>query len=68
MNLTQNMMEMLRGRYGLDRYDTSKDVHFRKMGPVDIVRECTEWKLGDPSWANVIAGWMKAAGAKPQDF
>jgi hypothetical protein len=42
MALTQNMMEMLRGRYGLDQHDTSKDVHFRNMEPVDIVRECTE--------------------------
>jgi hypothetical protein len=68
MKLTPRMMEMLRGRHGLNLDDTSKDAHFRKMEPVDIVRECTEWKLGDPSWANVIAGWMEAAGAKPQDF
>jgi hypothetical protein len=68
MKLTRNMMEMLRQRYALDADDSSKDVEILKMSPVDVVRDCTAWKIGDPSWANEIAAWMVHAGAKPQDF
>ncbi len=62
------MMEMLRGRYGLEPDDTSKDDAIRELSPENAVRECVGWELGDPTWANRIAGFMKAVGAKPEDF
>jgi len=68
MKLTAQMKEMLRGRCGLSPFDTSKDVAILEMSPVEVVRECTAWKLGDPFWATEIAAWMVAAGANPKDF
>ena len=62
------MMNMLRGRYGLEDGDTSKDEAIGELSPVEVVRECSAWKLGDPSWATEFAGWMEASGAKPEDF
>ena len=61
-------MEMLRGRRNLDEDDTSDDSEIEAMPPTKIVRECAAWRLGDPYWANTVAGWMAAAGAKPDDF
>jgi hypothetical protein len=68
MKIPEHMMKMLRGRYGLESDDTSKDRHIREMSPEQIVRECAGWKLGDPYWAKCIAGWMNAVGAKPENF
>jgi hypothetical protein len=33
-----------------------------------MVREAVGWELGDTSWAARIAMFMRAAGAKPEDF
>jgi hypothetical protein len=68
MKLTPTMMGMLRQRFGLNPDDTKKDAEILKLTPVEVVQECTAWQIGDPGWANQIAQWMKAAGAKPQDF
>ena len=68
MKLTPKMMGMLRQRFGLGEGDSSKDTEILKLTPVEVVQECTAWQLGDPGWADQIAGWMVAAGAKPQDF
>ena len=68
MKPTATMMRNLRGRFGLDDNDTSKDEAIMEMSPEDMVRECVVWELGDPSWASRIAGWMKAVGAKPENF
>ena len=68
MKLPATMMEMLRGRFGLDEDDITKDAEIEKLSPVEIVRECAAWKLGDQHWANVVARWMKAAEANPKDF
>jgi len=62
------MMEMLRGRRGLDEDDTRQDRNIEAMNPAEIVRECAGWRLGDRHWADIFARWMKAAGAKPDDF
>ncbi len=62
------MMEALRGRRDLAEDDTSQDKEIEAMDPVQIVKECAGWKLGDSYWANIFAHWMKAAGAKPDDF
>ena len=62
------MMTYLRGRYGLDSFDRSKDAAILELSPEDMVRECTGWKIGDPGWADTIAGLMVAVGAKPEDF
>ena len=68
MKIPEHMMRMLRGRCGVAGTDTSKDAAIRKMSPVEVVRECAAWTLGDPYWATRIAEWMKAVGAKPEDF
>jgi len=68
MKLTPKMMGMLRQRFGSSEGDDRKDAEILKLTPVEVVRECTAWQLGDPGWADQIAQWMKAAGAKPQDF
>jgi hypothetical protein len=68
MKLSGDMMECLRGRRDLDEDDTSQDSEIEAMSPVEIVKECAAWRLGDRSWANIFAHWMKAAGAKPNDF
>ena len=68
MKLPEHILRMLRLRHELDVLDTSSDADFREMTPVEVVRECVTWELGDPSWANHIAGWMHAVGAKPEDF
>ena len=62
------MMVYLRARFGLDCDDTSKDEAILEMTPVEIVRECTEWRLGNPSCANAVASWMECAGTEPEDF
>jgi hypothetical protein len=68
MDITRRMMKALRGRRDLEYNDSSQDEKILKMTPVQIVRECVAWELGDPSWADQIAHWMVAARARPQDF
>ena len=68
MELTESMMEMLRGRRGLDEDDTSQDDGIRAMAPSVIVRECTAWELGDGAWATRIARWMDKAGCTVVDM
>lgn len=68
MKLPPHILKMLRGRHGLADDDTSCDAEFRQMDPAVIVRECAGWTIGDPSWVTIIAGWMQAVGAKPEDF
>jgi hypothetical protein len=65
---TYSMWIALRGRRGLEEDDKSQDAEIVKMDPVKAVKECVGWELGDPSWAERIAGWMVAAGADPKDF
>ena len=62
------MMVCLRGRRNLDENDTSQDAAIQAMNPVEIVKECGAWRLGDRYWANIFAYWMEAAGANPHDF
>ena len=66
--LPMSMREQLRGRYGLEPSDGSKDEAIAELSPADMVREAVGWELGDPSWAARIAMFMRAAGAKPEDF
>lgn len=66
--LPMSMREQLRGRYGLEPSDGSKDAAIAELSPADMVREAVGWELGDPSWAARIAMFMRAAGAKPEDF
>lgn len=66
--LPNSMMVMLRGRLRLEEADTSKDDVILSMTPVEIVRECTTWRIGDPYWADCIAKWMVAAKASPENF
>lgn len=61
-------MICLRGRFGIGNTDKSKDEDILKMSPAEMVRECTIWELGDPSWANQIARWMKSAGCTVDDL
>lgn len=68
MKIPEHMLRLLRLRHELAEDDTSSDADFHAMTPVEIIRECVTWDLGDPSWANRIAGFMKAVGAKPEDF
>jgi hypothetical protein len=68
MQLSETMMQMLRGRIGLDAIDTSKDAAILKMEPHEVVRECCAWKLGDPAWATQIAYWMRRAGCTVDDL
>jgi hypothetical protein len=66
--LPMSMREQLRGRYGLEPGDRSKDEAIAELSPADMVREAVGWELGDPSWAARIAMFMRATGAKPEDF
>jgi hypothetical protein len=68
MKLPENMMKMLRERRCLCDDDTSQDKEIEAMKPALIVRQCASWRLGDPFWADIFAGWMMEAGAKPEDF
>jgi hypothetical protein len=68
MNLPDYMMEMLRGRRGLEPGDKSQDADIGRLSPVDVVRECVAWRIGDPNWATEIALFMDHAGANPKDF
>lgn len=63
-----HMMGYLRGRLGLGEMDDSKDVLIYKMSPAEIVRECAHWKLGDSTWADTIASWMRYVGCTPKDL
>ena len=67
-DIPQFMMEMLRGRRGLEDDDTSQDEKIKKMSPEKIVKECTAWQLGDSSWATVIAEWMAHAQCSVEDL
>lgn len=62
------IMIRLRQREGLDPSDTSHDEDLLKKSPVEMVRECVAWELGDGLWANMIALYMFDCGAKPEDF
>ena len=66
IKVPEYMMEMLRGRF--EGQGLTDAQILKKLSPAEIVYECTAWRLGDPDWANIIAGWMKAAGAKLEDF
>jgi hypothetical protein len=66
--LPMSMREQLRGRYGLKPEDKSKDEAIAELSPADMVRQAVAWELGDPSWAGRIAMFMRASGAKPEDF
>lgn len=69
LDVPPHMMTMLRGRFAHDMNDLSRDALILKdLTPVEVVRACAGWKLGDPRWADAIAGWMRAVGAKPEDF
>ena len=68
MKLPESMMELLRELRNLKDDDTSQDSDIEAMEPAVIVRQCASWKLGDQYWADIFAGWMTAAGAKPEDF
>lgn len=66
--LPDEMMQILRQRINVKENDSSQDDRIYQMSPKHIVRHMAGWELGNPSWADVIAGWMKAAGADPMDF
>lgn len=68
MKLTESMMRMLRGRLNLKPDDTSRDNDILSMSPVEIVRECTAWQLGDPYWATMIASWIKITECNVDDL
>jgi hypothetical protein len=73
INVPESMMEMLRGRFDFDANCAGKSSKtdaeiLEGLSPERIVRECAAWKLGDQGWADEIAGWMKAVGAKPESF
>jgi hypothetical protein len=68
MAIPFSITRQLRGRYGLSENDTSLDDEINKLSPVEMVQETVAWELGDASWANRIAGFMRATGAKPEDF
>lgn len=66
--LPDEMMQILRQRINVKENDSSQDEVINQMSPKQIVRHMAGWELGNPSWADEVAGWMKAAGAKPEDF
>ena len=68
MNLSISTLKALRGRHDLKEDDNSLDAEFLKMEPIEIVRECTAWHLGDPSWANLIARLIVETEANPKDM
>lgn len=53
------ILKMLRGRRGLEQDDKSQDDSIKKMDPMNKLRECLGWKLGDPSWADTILRMAK---------
>lgn len=66
--IPDEMLEILRERWGLARDVTILDGLIHEHTPADLVRECASWELGDREWADRIARWMVLAGAKPEDF
>ena len=63
MKLTGDMLRSLRGRRGLDDLnDTSQDVEINKMEPLEIVREISGWKFGDPGIADDFIRWFENVG------
>jgi len=66
--LTERMMEACRGVLGLETDDTSRDDEIKTWRPKRIVEACSQWELGDPSWARVFALWMTRAGVLVEDM
>lgn len=62
MKLPEDMMIALRGRSRLEENDTTQDEALVDLSPLEIVRQCAGWYLGDPSWAVTFAKWFKAVG------
>lgn len=67
-HIPESIMQRLRGRLRLSENDTSRDTEILSWSPQEMVRECTAWELGYSDWVDVIAEWMTAVGAKPEDF
>lgn len=68
---SHKLMVAMRGRFGLNEDDLSRDgeiVEFIGKNPVEAVREFAAWKLGDPYWATLIAQLIKETGANLKDF
>lgn len=68
MTIPPYMLKKLRGRLGLEEDDKSRDERFYKMTPVQIVKECVAWEIGDETWATIIADFMVSMDVQPKDF
>ena len=49
-----HIMEAVRGRLGLDEFDTSKDADIERRPAEKVVGWAVGWDLGDDSWADSI--------------
>lgn len=65
MNTPDHIMRTLRKRRGLEETDTSVDESIEKMEPINKLRECVVWELGDRAWADRILYLAKECGVKP---
>lgn len=68
MTIPKYMLIKLRGRLGLEPYNNLRDKEFYQMTPVQIVKECTAWEIGDADWATIIADFMVSMDVQPKDF
>jgi hypothetical protein len=62
--MTTQVLKMLRQRHDLEEYDTSIDDELKKMVPLDALRECCAWQIGDPLWATWFISVANGCGYK----
>lgn len=65
--LPTNILAILRERKHLAIGDTSMDEKFNSMDPMQVVKECATWHLGDSGWANMFYEWFQAVGIIPEE-
>lgn len=58
------ILEKLRAREGLEKYDSSLDADIKLRSPMFNFSEVVGWELGDERWADQIVEWMRGCGIK----
>lgn len=57
-----DLMDDIRGTYGLEDGDTSMDEHINQLPAISKLRLVCQWNLGDKEWAHVFVGWARSCG------
>lgn len=62
-----DLMDDIRGTYGLEEADTSLDTHIYALPSLSKFRLLCQWNLGDRDWAEVLIAWMRQCGMEVKE-